>query len=210
MEKVRGSWCLAAVRGDSREMQVSATKTHRWRRLLLGCACGMVLSGAFPNWVFAAKCGEPGTCVILWRWIFDEAFATSVEYQFYDVSGYDYNCKNLQRTYVGAATTNYFYPATGGDRIHYPYYKWYLIFYSKYFWDGATWTVSETASFYTHGDFDHNTPVPPVPGEIVSRDYVDVKKLYPNGCSDLPSQQPDETPNFDTGKSECSNQIFMN
>lgn len=39
---------------------------------------------------------------------------------------------------------------------------------------------------------------------------ADPSKLYPNGCSDLPSQQPDQIPNLDTGRPECNDQTLMN
>lgn len=36
----------------------------------------------------------------------------------------------------------------------------------------------------------------------------DPNEIFPNGCSDLPSQQPDQIPNLDTGRPECNDQIL--
>lgn len=33
-----------------------------------------------------------------------------------------------------------------------------------------------------------------------------INSLFPDGCSDLSSQQPDQAPNLDTGKPECNDQ----
>lgn len=35
---------------------------------------------------------------------------------------------------------------------------------------------------------------------------LDPSKLYPNGCSDLPSQQPEQNPNPDPGDPKCNDQ----
>lgn len=36
----------------------------------------------------------------------------------------------------------------------------------------------------------------------------DPNEIFPNGCSDLPSQKPDQTPNIDTGRPECNDQVL--
>lgn len=45
---------------------------------------------------------------------------------------------------------------------------------------------------------------------ILDFSLQDPSNLYPNGCSNLLSQEPDQTPNFDTGRPECNDQFRMN
>jgi hypothetical protein len=39
--------------------------------------------------------------------------------------------------------------------------------------------------------------------DLTKNRWISVNELYPNGCSDLPSQQPANTPNLDPGKPDC-------
>ncbi|MBU2459475.1 MAG: hypothetical protein KKB29_03900 [Nanoarchaeota archaeon] len=170
--------------------------------MLLACAF-MMLSATIPARAVAAKCGEPGTCVVLVRTINVETFCRKPNqgglsgYGLTDISGYDYSCEYLQATHVGGVN-NCFYPIS-----------MYSVVYYKWSWERSTgWRLfSSTGSYYTVGDSGH-MPLPPVPGEIVSHNYVNIQKLYPNGCSDLPFQQPDQIPNFDIGKPECNDQVL--
>lgn len=170
--------------------------------VLLACMF-MVLSEASSVWAFTAECDEPGTCVVLVRYLGNDVYCRKPGqggmsgYWLDDVSGYDYSCEYPQTTHVGSVD-NCFYP-TGASYV--AYYKWH--------WNGATWISVGRGTYYTIGDSGH-TPLPPVPGEIVSHSFVNIPKLYPNGCVDLPSQQPDQPPNSDPGKPECNDQALLN
>lgn len=194
MKKARGSRGIAAVR----MRQEGKKKAQWWWLVLMGCAFVWVgeSSDVFAM-SFTEKCGEPGTCIVLVRIIGSESYCRKPPqggasgYGYYSISAYDYSCEYPQFTMVGQVS-NCLYPTA-----------FYLVHYTKWHWNGRSWTNAwNAASYYTVGDSGH-TPLPPVPGEIVSHNYVDIPKLYPNGCSELPSQQPDQTPNLDPGKPDC-------
>lgn len=163
---------------------------------MLACVFAMDTVRTFSALAFDTKCGEPDTCIILVRSTSDNiychkpGFGGLAGYLLEDVSGYDYNCEQPQKTRVKAVSC--FYPA---GRYDVTYYKWY--------WNGTTWMRGMVVGHYTIGDSGH-TPLPPVPGEITGTDYVDIRKLYPNGCADTPPPQPTAIASPDTGKPECS------
>ena len=193
------NWAIAAsIHVMIRIFRKSGQKTRRWRQMLLVCAWAGGL-WSFPGWSFAAS---PDHCVILVRTIGNDlncylpGNGGYAGFHLYEISGYNFNyAESLEKRRVGT-WLGCWYPST---IYHVSYYKW--------FWNGDRWSRDYSEKVpYSLGIIDvglNYTPLPPVPGEIVSHDYVDILKLYPNGCPGLPSQQPDNTPNPDSGKPDC-------
>lgn len=82
----------------------------------------------------------------------------------------------------------------------------YLVGWTKAYYDGTNWRtfggdpgkyfLTQTTPF--HADADLVLTV--ADGNIA----LALKVGYPNGCSDLPFQQPDQAPNLDPGKPDCN------
>lgn len=223
MKKVRGNWSQPAVDGALRGRQKSALKMRRRWLVLLACALVVVLLGAVSP-VMAitpeeqvAKCEEAlaaGGCIIInvtsflvWDYSNTNPPAASLLDTKSPVSGNDHTCAP-QTFSVQRVTTV-------------PGEKYYNVASFKYFYDpiGKKW-VAYTDGNSAAGMFwatDHQASQWESAADYVMTSYSTFPVyytppwvMYPNGCSDLPSKQPDHPSNSDTGKPECSNQIPLN
>lgn len=191
MKKEKGNWGLASTHGSVQTGQVGAKKIRECWPVVLVCTLVLVLDGASQVVrASTANCGEPDTCIVLVRAIGRVVQCRYDSYLLEDVSGYDWSCEDPKKTRIGAAEIC-LYPGA-----------YYNVSYYKFYWIGYKWEYTGVVAHYTLGDSSH-TPLPPVPGEIVSSQLVWIPTLYPNGCADLPKPISDNTPNPDPGKPDC-------
>lgn len=75
---------------------------------------------------------------------------------------------------------------------------------TKWYWNGINWTLINYIYGYTtsaDSEADYAT-------DYTKNPNGSPQILYPNGCSDLPSKQPDQIPNHDTGNPECPSEFI--
>lgn len=187
MGKVRGNWGHTAVDGAIRGRKKSALKMRRRWLVSLAFLCAFLLG---PNsYLFAAtSCSE--SCIVT-----TNTYITYVQPPSIGSHGwllYDYGAGCEPITLKSGSSYTY----TPGM------IKYYIRRPIKWYWDVSNrrWVSISIAPYGTYA--------PELPAGIYWGGSAE--QLFPNGCSDLPSQQPDQTPNPDTGKPKCSNQISVN
>lgn len=187
MKKARGSWTLVTVRA----MQKSIKETNRWKLVLLAFLCVFVLG--LNSSVFAATfCPESCTVTILDYGLSFENFPNKSNGSVPLGEWNDLNCSTF------SATISLQSPAP----------SIYQIWASKYYWNGVSWTPISSYSHYAVGSQLSSW----LPGASFVKDWgsqaamrwTNPMSLYPNGCPDLPSQQPTNTPNLDPGDPTCN------
>lgn len=99
------------------------------------------------------------------------------------------------------------YIGSGGPAVP-PDTPWFWHHVQKYAWSGGHW-VPRGGGSGTSPSIDIGADyVKEITEETPGTEYAYPWDVFPNGCSDIPSQQPDQTPNPDTGKPECNNQVL--
>lgn len=80
---------------------------------------------------------------------------------------------------------------------------WFNHTVTKYYWNGVGWAGLGGMYAYT-ANLDLAIGAD-YANDLNKNRWISVNDLYPNGCSDLPSKQPDFTPNPDPGRPDCNN-----
>lgn len=180
MEIARDDCRIPAVCGDVRARHENTRACRGWH-LILALVCVLLL-GAVSTSFAETTCGEPSTCVV----IIDNYLPKPGYWvvQTNSIINVDKSCNSL-----GIIATNTFIE----------YIPWYDHTIIKYYWDGQYWQIlggghAYTADIATGADYAN---------DLSSNRSVYPQNIFPNGCSDLPSQQPDHSPNLDAGKPEC-------
>lgn len=117
------------------------------------------------------------------------------------VSGNDHTC--APQTFSAQRSTwalgEKYYAVSSGKYYYEPVGKRWV----PYGGGGLSWaTDSQLRQWKSAADYAPTLHTGPSPIDIAP------SRLYPNGCSDLPSQQPDQSPNTDIGRPECNNQVL--
>lgn len=83
----------------------------------------------------------------------------------------------------------------------------YRINAGKFYWNGTSWvTIKSYVHFAVNSQLStwlSGTSFVKDWGSYAALRITSPMSLYPNGCSDLPSNEPDQTPNLNTGKPDC-------
>lgn len=217
MKKTRRDCNIAAIRKGFLARQKNAKKNLGWRSVIPVCAVAVMFGRSFPVMAItleeqATKCEEAlaaGGCVAM---IVPSYLA--VDYSstppppgagFLDtrfpVGGNDHTCTR---------------PTSSAQRSTWAFgEKYYSVSWAKYYYDpvgkrwvpygggGTYWaTEDQLNQWKSAADYAPTLHVGPSPV------YTSPSVLYPNGCSDLPSQQSNQIPNSDTGRPECNNQVL--
>lgn len=192
MIKVRENWTLTTVRA----MQKSIKDTSRWKLVLLAFLCVFALG--LNSSVFAAtSCPESCTVTILDYGLSFENYPNKSNGSVPLGEWNDFNCSTF------SATVSLQPPASV-----------YVIWASKYYWNGSLWINISSYSHYAVGSQLDSW----IPGASFVKNWgfqsamrwSFPKSLYPNGCSDLPNPIPANTPNPDPGSPECGNRAALN
>ena len=179
MGKARGKWVLVAGWEDVRAKQESTKRTCGRRLELLAFLCFFMLRPD-STLLAATSCSE--SCIV--------TTSTYIAYVLPNTTGshpwwhYDLGagCDPITEKYT-------VYTYTPGMII-------YLIYRPiKSYWDASNrrWVHISTAPYGTYA--------PELPAGIYWGGSAE--QVFPKGCSDLPSQQPDQAPNPDPGKPDC-------
>lgn len=204
--------CLASVCAGIWVMQKGAKKAYRRSSLILSLVCVLIF-GAFSSSLAA---WEDRTCVfrneVTFRFLPPgyEGFPVGMseaDYVFYSwqqptgtnnlLLGVRYTSKNIIPFGYITPYPAYFYFDPTRRTASYPNGQWLPVYWG--------------ADFYMRFDpsFADSWNAQSYPVLDVTKQYPNVlNQLYPNGCSALPSQQPDQTSNPDPGKPECNNQVL--
>lgn len=216
MGKNIGGWGITAICGAVLGRQESAKKMRRRRLVLLVCALVVVLGTVFPAMAITrkeqmAKCEEAlaaGGCVVIIVTIFlAEDYSSTPPPPgagFLDitspVSGNDHTCAlqtfsdqvlpwTFGEIYYNVTSEKYYYNPVGKRWIPYGGVG------------GSKTTEGRLNQWKSAADYAPTL-------YLWSSVDIDPTHLYPNGCSDLPSQQPNQIPNSDTGKPGCNDQVL--
>lgn len=84
----------------------------------------------------------------------------------------------------------------------------YLVGWTKAYYDGTNWRTfgGDPGKYFLAQITPFHAAADAVLTVMTGNIALALKVLYPNGCSDLPSQQPAQTPSPDTGRPECNDQ----
>lgn len=199
MKKVKDSEAVASVCESFRKMLKSEKKPPRRLRLILALICAVVLGNvslSFAGW-------EDRECVVL-SIPFDLA-STRLDTGTYSIA---YHISHDGFLSVSHTTVQTVY---GWYNRYTPGVRYVQLYY--YDLKKRTWVMRSqiNSGVGTKASVDALLIAFPYAKIYVSiaSNTPWIASQFPNGCSDLPSHQPDQEPNLDTGDPTC-NQILLN
>lgn len=204
METTNGDSCLASVCAGVLVIQKGAKKACRRSPLILSLACALIFgasSSSLAAWkdrtcvfrnqvVFSPGQGQSGADCVMYSW--QQPTDTNNL-----LVGVRFTSKNTIPFGYIAPYPAYFYFDPTRQTASYPNGQWLAAYF------GSDLCMRFDPSFADSWNAQS------YPVLDVTKQYPSVlNQLYPNGCSDLPSQQPDQTPNIDTGKPGCNDKVL--
>lgn len=199
MKKAGGILGLTDFREYGWARQENAKKMRRWLALL---ACVFL---SLPGTVLSAVAGTcvESNCVVNVVW---ERF-----YAYWGIGNLYYAYVPTPQWATDDCATGSYAIDVGRTPINGE--PAYLVGWTKAYYNGTNWFLlggdpgkyflTKTTPFHAAADVILTGTLP---GQNPVIEALNAQ--YPNGCSDLPSQKPDQTPNFDTGRPECNDQVL--